>query len=125
MANPRHQDLVSGLPGVASKHESGLCESWVSSEMAGAWMLAALAVALQMATNGRYGYFRDELYYLALSHHLDWGYVDLAPMAPLVLRIGSALFGDSLHAIRLLPALALGAEILITGWIARELGGQR
>jgi 4-amino-4-deoxy-L-arabinose transferase-like glycosyltransferase len=93
--------------------------------MAAAWLLTSAAVALQLATNGRYGYFRDELYYLALSHHLDWGYVDLAPMAPLVAYIGRVLFGESLHAIRLLPALALGGEILITGLIARELGAKR
>ena len=93
--------------------------------MAGAWLLAAAAIALQMATNGRYGYFRDELYYLALSHHLAWGYVDLAPMSPLVAYIGRMLLGESLHAIRLLPALALGGEILITGLITRELGGRR
>ena len=99
--------------------------SWLLSDMAVAWLLAAVAVALQMATNGRYGYFRDELYYLALSHHLAWGYVDLAPMSPLVAYIGRVLFGESLHAIRFLPALAQGAEILITGLITRELGGRR
>jgi hypothetical protein len=99
--------------------------TWFSGGLSIAWLLAAAAVLLQMATNGRYGYFRDELYYLALSHHLDWGYVDLAPMSPLVAYIGRVLFGESLHAIRLLPAIALGAEILITGLIARELGGKR
>ena len=93
--------------------------------MAAAYLLAAVAIALQMATNGRYGYFRDELYYLALSRHLDWGYVDLAPIAPLLAYVGRALFGESQHAIRLLPALALGVEILITGLITRELGGKR
>ncbi len=93
--------------------------------MAIAWLLAAIAVLLQMATNGRYGYFRDELYYLALSHHLDWGFVDLAPLAPLTLRVTRSLLGDSLHAIRLLPALSQGAEILLTGLIVRELGGKR
>jgi hypothetical protein len=98
---------------------------WLSGDMSVAWLLAAAAVLLQMATDGRYGYFRDELYYLALSHHLAWGYVDLAPMAPLVLYLSRSLFGDSLHAIRLLPALALGAEILITGLITCELGGKR
>ena len=99
--------------------------SGLASDMAVAWLLAAIAVTLQMATNGRYGYFRDELYYLALSHHLAWGYVDLAPMSPFVACIGRSLFGESLHAIRFLPALALGAEILITGLIARDLGGER
>ncbi|MGC2792215.1 MAG: glycosyltransferase family 39 protein, partial [Candidatus Sulfotelmatobacter sp.] len=93
--------------------------------MAVAYLVAGVAIALQMVTNGRYGYFRDELYYLALSHHLDWGYVDLAPMSPLVAYIGRILFGDSLHVLRLLPALAQGAEIVITGLITRELGGKR
>jgi hypothetical protein len=118
--NPGDTDLVPGLPGATSRHES-----WFFSEIAVASLLAAAAVALQMATNGRYGYFRDEFYYLALSHHLDWGYVDLAPLAPLLAYIGRVLFGDSLHAIRLLPALAAGVEILITGLITRELGGNR
>lgn len=101
------------------------CHAWLFSNMSPAWLLAGAAVALQVATNGQYGYFRDELYYLALSHHLDWGYVDLAPMAPLLAYAGRILFGDSLHAIRLLPALALGTEIVITGLIAREIGGKR
>src|SRR6202167_711283 len=120
MANPPHPDPVAGLTGVVSK-----CASWFSSDIAVASLLAGAGGALQMATNGRYGYCRDELYYLALSHHLDWGYVDLAPMAPLVAFIGRVLLGDSLHALRLLPALAQGAEILITGLITRELGGRR
>ena len=111
--------------GTELKEQSPLPGGWFSNDMAPAWLLAAAAVLLQMATNGRYGYFRDELYYLALSHHLDWGYVDLAPMAPLVAYVARTRFGESLHAIRLLPALALGAEILITGLIARELAGKR
>ena len=124
MESPRQTVLV-GLPSAASSHAPGSYESWFSTDIAVAYLVAAVAFALQMATNGRYGYFRDELYYLALSHHLDLGYVDLAPMAPLVAYIGRVLFGDSLHALRLLPALALGAEILITGLITRELGGRR
>jgi hypothetical protein len=93
--------------------------------MAIAACLAGVAVFFQMLTNGRYGYFRDELYFLATSDHLAWGYVDFAPLASLVLRVSRALFGDSLHAIRLLPALAYGAEVFLTGAIARELGGKR
>jgi hypothetical protein len=93
--------------------------------MAMAWFLAAIAVLLQMLTNGRYGYFRDELYFIATSKHLAFGYVDFAPLAALILRVSRILFGDSLHAIRLLPALAYGLEVLLTGLIARELGGKR
>jgi|HubBroStandDraft_3_1064219.scaffolds.fasta_scaffold19146_2 hypothetical protein len=94
-------------------------------ELAIAWLIAGIAVGLQMATNGRYGYFRDELYFLAAGDHLAWGYVDFAPLVALLARASRALLGDSLHAIRLLPALAQGAEIVLTGLIARELGGRR
>ena len=78
-----------------------------------------------MLTNGRYGYFRDELYFLACSDHLAWGYVDFAPLVALLARISQFALGDSLHAIRFLPALAQGAQILITGHVARELGAKR
>src|ERR1700687_3103544 len=100
-------------------------QSWFSGGMAIASLLAAAAVLLQMTTNGRYGYFRDELYYIATSDHLAWGYVDFAPLASLLLRVSRFLFGDSLHAIRFLPALANGAEVVLTGLITRELGGER
>jgi hypothetical protein len=99
--------------------------SLFSGGMTIAWVLAAVAVALEMATNGRYGYFRDELYYMATGDHLAWGYVDFAPLAALLMHISRALFGDSLHAIRLLPALAQGILIVLTGLIARELGGKK
>lgn len=82
-------------------------------------------MAVHLAANGSYGYFRDELYYLACGDHLDWGYVDHAPLIALVARLTRTLLGDSLHAIRLLPALATGLKILLTGLIARELGGGR
>jgi hypothetical protein len=97
----------------------------LSSDLSIAWLLAATAVLLQMLTNGRYGYFRDELYFLACSDHLAWGYVDFAPLVAFLARINRLTLGDSLHAIRFLPALAQGVQILITGLMARELGGKR
>jgi len=90
-----------------------------------AWVLAGVAVLVQMLTNGRYGYFRDELYYLAASDHLAFGYVDFAPLIAGIAYASRKVFGDSLHAIRLVPALAFGAEVLLTGFITRELGGKR
>src|SRR5579863_7188897 len=92
-------------------------------QIAIAFALAALLIHL--LTNGRYGYFRDELYYLACGDHLDWGYVDHAPLIALIARTSRALFGDSLHAIRFFAALASPALILLTGLITRELGGGR
>jgi 4-amino-4-deoxy-L-arabinose transferase-like glycosyltransferase len=90
-----------------------------------AWLLAALAFLVQMLTNGRYGYFRDELYYLAAADHLAFGYVDFAPLIAWLARASRIIFGDSLHAIRLLPALAFASEVALAGFLARELGGRR
>ncbi len=104
---------------------SAKANSFLASDLSIAWLLAAAAVLLQMLTNGRYGYFRDELYFLACSDHLAWGYVDFAPLVALLARISRFVLGDSLHAIRALPALAQGAQIVITGLITRELGGKR
>jgi hypothetical protein len=124
----------SCLPGVTPSErdslaqmqiDQGSAETLFSGNMRIAWLLAAAAILLQMLTNGRYGYFRDELYFLACGDHLAWGYVDFAPLVALLARVSRAVLGDSLHAIRLLPALALGAEIALTGLITRELGGKR
>ncbi len=85
---------------------------------------SAAALLVHLLTNGRYGYFRDELYYIACAHHLDLGYVDQPPLSILLLRLSEILLDDSLFAIRLLPALAGAATIALTGAIARELGGR-
>ncbi|HVC39858.1 MAG TPA: glycosyltransferase family 39 protein [Candidatus Dormibacteraeota bacterium] len=78
-----------------------------------------------MLVAGRYGYFRDELYYIAAGHHLALGYVDF-PLLIAVLAWGLRLVaGDSLIAIHVVPALANCLLILVTGLIARELGGRR
>ncbi len=87
--------------------------------------LAAAIFLLHMLFAGRYGIFRDELYYIACGEHLDWGYVDQPPFAALVIHFVRRLLGDSLYAIRLLPALCGAATVFLTGWIARELGGGR
>ena len=82
------------------------------------------ALLVHLLTNGRYGYFRDELYYIACGRHLDLGYVDQPPLSILLLRSSQMLLGDSLFAIRLLPALAGAAIVALTGIIAREIGGR-
>ena len=80
---------------------------------------------LHMLFNGRYGYFIDELYYLACSRHLDWGYVDHPPLIAVVTWLERVTLGDSLHALRFLPAVAAGLTVMLTGLIARELGARR
>jgi 4-amino-4-deoxy-L-arabinose transferase-like glycosyltransferase len=87
-------------------------------------LFSAVALLVHLLTNGHYGYFRDELYYIACGRHLAFGYVDQPPLSILLLRISQVLLGNSLFAIRLLPALAGAATVAITGLIARELGGR-
>jgi Dolichyl-phosphate-mannose-protein mannosyltransferase len=87
------------------------------------YALAIVAVALHVGFSGRFGYFRDELYYAACGQHLAWGYVDHAPLAPLLARLSRAFLGDSLLALRFLPALASAAKVILSDWMARELSG--
>jgi Dolichyl-phosphate-mannose-protein mannosyltransferase len=79
--------------------------------------------ALHIATAGRYGYHRDELYFIACARHLAWGYVDQPPMIAVIARITCALFGKSLYALRVFPALAAALIVMTTGLLARRLGG--
>jgi hypothetical protein len=87
--------------------------------------IAAAKLLLYFYTGRHYGHFVDELYYLACSRHLDWGYVDQPPLIALVTWLWRSMFGQSLAAIRLLPALAGVAEVVLTALIAGELGGKR
>lgn len=72
-----------------------------------------------------YGYFIDELYYIACSKHLAFGYVDHPPLSILLLAVNRWLLGDSITAMRLLPALGISANVFVTGLVARRLGGGR
>lgn len=97
-----------------------------AARLAGAAILiAGIKLALHLYADHNYGYFVDELYNLSLARHLDWGYVDVAPMIAVIGRFEVAVLGDSLQAIRLLPALAGALKVLLTAMIARELGGGR
>ena len=94
------------------------------------WPLAAIPVLkllLHLLANvrGGYGFFRDELYYLASTRYLDWGYVDHPPLSVWLLAGVRAVLGDSLFAVRLLPALAGTAVVVVVMLLARELGGGR
>jgi hypothetical protein len=91
------------------------------------WSLAAGAVLLHAAASaaGGYGLFRDELYYLACARHPGAGYVDHPPFSIWLLSAWQFLWGDSLFAIRMVPALLAGATTLLVGTLAREFGGGR
>jgi len=88
-------------------------------------VLGAAKLLLHVFTSvQRYGYFRDELYYLDMARHLDWGYVDCAPLIAIYAKV-ALMLGGSLAALRILPALAGAGTVAITILIARELGGGR
>ena len=61
-----------------------------------------------MAVSARYGYLRDELYFLAAGQHPAFGYVDQPPLTPLLARLTAVASGNSLIALRLIPALVAG-----------------
>src|SRR5262249_54900134 len=87
--------------------------------------IAAGKLLLHLLTAARYGIFRDEMYYLACAQHPAWGYVDHPPMTVFIGWFARHVFGESLWAIRLLPAIAGAALVWLTGKLAREMGGGR
>ncbi|HEU5352157.1 MAG TPA: glycosyltransferase family 39 protein, partial [Terracidiphilus sp.] len=88
-------------------------------------VIAAAVALLHMLTNGRYGFHRDELQFLADARHLDWGFVAFPPLTPLIEHIGLSLFGLSLVGLRVFSVLTQAAVIVVSGLMARELGGGR
>jgi hypothetical protein len=87
--------------------------------------IAAAVMLLHIATNSRYGFHRDELQFLSDARHLDWGYVSYPPLTPFIEHIGLALFGLSLVGLRLFSVIAQAIAIVVSGLMARELGGGR
>jgi hypothetical protein len=87
--------------------------------------IATCKLLVHLYAGRHYGYFVDELYYLACSWHLDWGYVDQPPLIAVITWLARSLLGDSLPALRFFPAVAGAAEVALTALIARELGGKR
>jgi hypothetical protein len=81
--------------------------------------------AVLIGLSGRYGYHRDELYFLAAGHHLAWGYPDQPPLVPFLARLMSELSPGSVMVLRLPSAFAAAGIVVLTGLLARELGAKR
>ena len=88
-------------------------------------VLALASLALHLLANGNYGFFRDELYFIACGNRPDWGYVDQPALVPLLASWSHAMFGDSLLGFRLPPALVMAATVALTAEFTRALGGGR
>jgi 4-amino-4-deoxy-L-arabinose transferase-like glycosyltransferase len=87
--------------------------------------LALSVFLLHMLVNSQYGFHRDELATLDDARYLAWGYVAYPPVTPFTARLALELFGVSLVGVRLFAALAQSISIVLTGLMARELGGSR
>lgn len=98
---------------------------FLAGGMSIALAIAAAKLALHCFCNNRYGYFRDEFDYLACGDHPAWGYVDQPPLIPILAKLSRLILGESLRAVRFLPALAASAVVVLAVMIARELGGRR
>lgn len=79
--------------------------------------------AVLLATADGYGYYRDELYFRLLADRPAWGYVDNGPATPLLARLGMAVFGDTVWALRVPCALLTAVTVVLVASLARELGG--
>ena len=89
-------------------------------------LLLGLALfLLHMFTNHQYGFHQDEMVVLDNANNLDWGYVEYPPLTPFLARIELTLFGLSLVGARTFSALAFSIILVLTGLMARELGGGR
>jgi hypothetical protein len=120
---------ISFFPMASTQTITSLPSKAHKSFLAGG-MLIVLAIAVakllfHIYFNDRYGYFRDEFDYISCGDHLAWGYVDQPPLIPFLVHISRALFGDSLRAIRLFPALASSLLVVQAAMLAREFGGRR
>src|SRR5882757_3771983 len=100
-------------------------ESGSRADMLGLVGIAVVVAVIHLLTNNRYGFHRDELQFLSDARHLDWGFVAYPPFTPFMERIGLEVFGVSLVGLRLFSVIAQAFAIVVTGLMARELGGGR
>ncbi len=88
-----------------------------------AWGVAATLLLAHLLTIGRYGIFRDELYYVANGRHLAWGYVDHPPLVAVIAWITEHTLGTSVPALRVPMLLALVAVLAVLAALVRRMGG--
>ncbi len=116
-------DTFAAANGAAIRHRAGaLPQSFRMNASRVPFFAALVTLAVHLAGNPHYGFFRDELYFIICGFHPAWGYVDQPPITPL-LAAGSQVFGHSLFLLRAVPAIFAAAGAYVTCKLALELGG--
>jgi 4-amino-4-deoxy-L-arabinose transferase-like glycosyltransferase len=88
-------------------------------------LVSLIGSLVHILLNGQYGFHRDELDIIMNARQLSWGYVAYPPLTPFIARLSLMLFGESLRGLRLFPAISQGVVMLLTGLMARDMGGSR
>ncbi len=116
---------VVAMP-AASSLRAGITNLYRRADLAPAVLIVAfISFLAHVLVGDNYGYFRDELYVLAMSQHPAFGYVDVPPLVPWITLIPRLLTGNALWAIHVISALVCAGTIILTGLMARLLGGTR
>ncbi len=110
----------------ASSLRAGITTLYRRADLAPAVLIiAGISFLAHVLVGNNYGYFRDELYVMAMSHHPAFSYVDVPPLVPWITLIPRLLTGNALWAILMISALVCAGTIILTGLMARLLGGTR
>ena len=118
-----HSSQGVAMP-AASSLRAGITTLYRRADLAPAVLIiAGISFVAHVLVGNNYGYFRDELYVLAMSHHPDFGYVDVPPLVPWITLLPRLLTGNALWAIHVISAMVCAGTILLTGLMARLLGG--
>jgi hypothetical protein len=90
------------------------------------WAVAGGVMLLLLAVSSRYGFHRDELYFVVAGRRLAWGFVDQPPLTPAIARLADLIPGPvSPTTLRVLPAISAGVVVVLAALLARRFGGGR
>src|SRR5215472_10262549 len=124
--------MLSGVPkmfpapsNTSSPLEHPVPDTSYSSDIMVLICIALATVVIHLILGNRYGFHRDELATLDDARHLAWGYVAYPPVTPFFGRLSLTLFGTSIRGFRFFANVAMGVALVLTGVMAREMGGRR
>jgi 4-amino-4-deoxy-L-arabinose transferase-like glycosyltransferase len=114
---------TAAAPGATATLESSQPRTAVPAVVTCALIMFGLHIVAVLITP--YSVHRDELLYLAMGRYLDLFAMDFPPFIAIAANAMRGIFGDSLFAIRVLPAVAGAVIVVLTAQLTRELGGDR